>query len=356
MLEAVQIVSMAVPARTPKEILKCLRFEACANGMVVLMATDLEIGVRTEVDGECQSPGVVLVQASEFGQILRESTEDTLTIESAPPKIVISGSHSKFRVGHQEPSLFPVVSDGDAGDPLEIDSALFRSQIQRTAVCACEDARFALNGVYLDTSNGVVTAVGTDGRRLASMTGCAIDQPWQHQVIIPARAANLLQRVAGGHTGSVLLRSNSNGIFVRVGDTLITARLVEGRFPKWRDMMPVPGPDWHSVRLFAGPIIAAVRQASIFTSRESKGVDLTFSTGNLAVSASLESGDSRIDIPIAYEGGETVISLDRNYLIDSLNAAGPDQEIAFSFLNEDAGFLVSLDDGYKCVIMPLVRD
>ena len=45
----------------------------------ILMATDLEVGMRVHVDGvEVEVPGSALLSVAQFGSLLRESTATTL--------------------------------------------------------------------------------------------------------------------------------------------------------------------------------------------------------------------------------------------------------------------------------------
>ena len=76
------------------------------------------------------------------------------------------------------------------------------------------------------------------------------------------------------------------------------------------------------IELTVGPFYAAVRQAAIVTSDERRGVDFTFGGGKVVLAAhGAEFGESHVELPIAYDGPEIVITLDPRYLNDFLRCS-----------------------------------
>jgi DNA polymerase-3 subunit beta len=134
------------------------------------------------------------------------------------------------------------------------------------------------------------------------------------------------------------------------------SRLVEGRFPKWRDVFP-RRENTQRIELTVGPFFAAVRQAAIVTSDERRGVDFTFAQGKtVLVAHGAEYGDSHVELPIAYEGPELVITLDPRYLNDFLRVLNPEATLLLELRDAESAAVCSTDDGYAYVIMPLARD
>jgi DNA polymerase-3 subunit beta len=123
---------------------------------------------------------------------------------------------------------------------------LVRELVRRTVFSTDnESSRYALGGVLLEFTAqapaGTVIAVGTDGRRLAKMEGPAVakdGQPADAQPIVPARAMQLIERCLGDASVPVHVAVRANEILVKTGPTTISARLVDGRFPRWRDVFP----------------------------------------------------------------------------------------------------------------------
>ena len=163
-----------------------------------------------------------------------------------------------------------------------------------------ESSRYALGGVKLEWKDNILTAVGTDGRRLAKMDGPAqaVGQPapFGDVTVVPTRAMNLLERALGEDGSEVQLAVRQNDILVKNPRCTIYSRLLEGRYPRWRDVFP-QRPTSNKIPLTVGPVHSAVRQAAIVTSEESRGIDFTFGDGSLVLAGqTAEVGQSRIEL------------------------------------------------------------
>lgn len=78
LLAALQSASAVVPSRSPKPVLTNVKVEATRDG-VVLMATDLEVGIRIDLEGvETVAPGAVLLPSGRLAAIVRESPAGTV--------------------------------------------------------------------------------------------------------------------------------------------------------------------------------------------------------------------------------------------------------------------------------------
>ena len=108
------------------------------------------------------------------------------------------------------------------------------------------------------------------------------------------------------------------------------------------------------IELTVGPLYSAVRQAAIVTSEESRGVDFTFEKGSLVLSGrTAEVGQSRIEVPVAYDGDKLGITLDPRYLIDFLKVLDPEKTFTLDLKDSESAAVCTTDDGYGYVIMPL---
>jgi len=235
-----------------------------------------------------------------------------------------------------------------------------RELVRRTVFATDnESSRFALGGVLVELDTKSVTAIGTDGRRLAKMEGPATavnGSPTAAQPIVPARAMQLIERCLGSAETPVHIAVRANDVLVKIGPTTISARLVEGRFPRWRDVFP-DRPEAVRVSLVAGPLLAAVRQAAIVTSEQSKGVDFSFESGRLVLSGrSAESGESRIELPIDHAGETVKIKMDPRFVGDFLRVLDGGANVSVELTDAQSACVCRTEDGYGYVIMPLAAD
>src|SRR5580698_1733544 len=82
LLAAFQTAAAVAPSRSPKPILQNVKLEVEESSAIIL-ATDLEVGVRTVVSGvDVQVAGAAILPVARFGAILRESSDEKLRIET----------------------------------------------------------------------------------------------------------------------------------------------------------------------------------------------------------------------------------------------------------------------------------
>ncbi|RIK84077.1 MAG: DNA polymerase III subunit beta [Planctomycetota bacterium] len=361
LLQAFQTVAAVAPVRSPKPILQNVKLDVGGDG-AYLTATDLEIGIRHAVAGvDAQAPGAVVLPVTRFGPILRESTDQTLHIEADGSGATIRGERSKFQLPAENPAEFPPVAEFAESVYFEAPARLLRELIRRTVFATDnESSRYALGGVKLEFEGSQVIAVGTDGRRLARMIGPITTQGepggLQQNTIVPTRAMQLIERAIAPQDAEVQLALRGSELLVHSPRATISARLLEGRFPDWRKVFPERG-SGKQIELAAGPTYAAVRQAAIVTSEESRGIDFTFGDGTLVLAGqAADVGQSRVELPIGYDGPQIAITLDPRFVIDFLKVLDAEKTFTLELRDSESAAVCTTDDGYGYVIMPLARD
>ncbi len=361
LLAAFQTVNAVVPARSPKPILECVKLDV-ADDRATLMATDLEVGIRLDLgDLEVEQPGQVLLPAARLGAVLRELSDETVQIAASESSTELRGERSRFEFPSADPHEYPEVAPFAEEAYHEVPARLLRELIRRTVFATDpESTRYALGGVLLEMDESTIVAVATDGRRLAKMEGPAQSvgghATGDQATIVPAKAMQLIERSISDSDAEIRLSVGPNHLHVANPRLTIYSRLVEGRFPKWRDVFPVRE-DAVRIAVPVGPLLSCVRQAAIVTTNDSRGVDFNFTNGKLILrSQSSERGSSEIELPIAYEDRDISVMLDPRYVIDFLRALDPEQTFTLEVENSEAAAVFSTDDGYAYVIMPLARE
>ncbi len=361
LLPAFQAAATVAPSRSPKAILQNVKLEVTDSGGI-LMATDMEVGIRLQVPGlDVAQGGSVVLPVGRFGSILRESSDDKLRIETTERGTTVKGDRSEFKLNAENPDEFPSVAGFQEERYHELPARLLKELIRRTIFATdTESSRYALGGVLLEFHEDKIIAVGTDGRRLAKMEGAA-KSVGKHlsgdtTTIVPTRSMQLIERILTDGDAEVQICARANDILVRTPRATIYSRLVEGRFPRWRDVLP-QRVDAAKVDFNVGPFFSALRQAAIVTSDESRGIDFTFGDGTLVFAASTaEVGQARVELPVPYDGAQTVVTLDNRFVADFCKVLDPEKQFTFEFGDGDGPTLLSTPDGYGYVVMPLSRD
>ncbi len=359
---AMAMVSGVVPARSPKPILQNVKLVVDRDAGSTLLATDLEVGIRHRVLGvKVDKPGSVILPTQRFQQILRTSIDDELAIEVAGEHLVVRGQRAQFKLPTEDPDAYPDVPDFGAEGYFVISAPDLRRGIRRTSFATdVESTRYALGGVLFELSGENLTLVGTDGRRLArqvlSVETEGGAKPPGSQPVVPVKALKLLERNLQDDDPPVHLAfQGNNAIVIRTNNAVISSKLVEGRFPRYQDVLPTNVE--MKIPLEAGPLLHAVDQASIVTSEESRGVEFHFDPGMLKlVSSAPDQGSSDVELPLAYEGKAVQITFDPRYLADALRTLDDEAALTAELVDSKNAAVFKSDDRYTYVVMPLTRE
>lgn len=364
LLNAFGMVAGVAPPRSPKPILQNLKLVVDADQGSTLMATDLEVGIRYRVLGvAADRPGAVILPTQKTQSILKTSAgEKQLALEVDGDHLHIRGLSARFKLATEDPSLFPEFPEFKAAAYHVVNAADLKRLIRYTAFATePESNRYALGGVLFDFAEaGTLTLVGTDGRRLAhAQADCEVEgtpEAPPAQPVVPAKALKLIERNLTDDEGVVHVAfPSSNAILVKAGQAEVYARLLEGRFPRYRDVFPAAPA--HRVPMEAAMFRTRVELASIVTSDESRGVDFKFAPGQLTLSSSAaDVGSAQVEMPINYDGDPLEITFDTKYLLDALKVIPDDQTLTVELIDHKSAAVFRTEDRYTYIVMPLTRD
>ena len=357
---AFQTVAGVVPSRTTKDILKNIKL-LVAGGKATLIGNDSEIGIRCNLpDIEADSNGEALLPTSRVLSVLRELTDDVVKLDITGDAIWIRCGYSEFRLSAEDPADFPPVATFEDEEYFVVKAATLKQLIHRTIFATdTESTRYALGGVQVELTSDRATFAATDSRRLAVVSGdCSVvGSPAKPATppVVPSKAMTLLERSLSDGEADAHIAIHANDIAVRCGGTTITSQLVQGRFPDWRKVVPTSF--GATIDMVVAPFYAAVRQAQIVTNEESRGVDFTFGKGTLKLnSQAADIGQSKIEMPIPFDGDEIKITFDPRYVADFLKSLDSGSQFRCQLSTHEDPAVFATEDNYTYVIMPLSRD
>src|SRR5437764_3143544 len=217
LLEALTVAGNVVNPRTPKPVLQCIKVTA-GEDRLTLAATDLEVAIRySDTQVQIEQPGEVLLAADKFRDIVRESVDDTLSLELTADRAIIRGADSEFKIYTQPASEFPPVPDFQGDPDFEVPGGHLKQLIGQTLFAAAkESTRYAFNGVLIVAKGKKINLVSTDGRRLAQASG---DLPSAGKLpkegvkaIVPTKALQLLEKLIDDPEENVAFQVRENQI------------------------------------------------------------------------------------------------------------------------------------------------
>lgn len=360
-LKALQTADLVVPGRTSKDIIKNVMLVATINN-ITLIGTDTEISLRVDVsDVISADPGECLLPTMRVLQVLNEIQDEDVTIQFWDGHVWIKSKSAEFQLMTEDCEGFPPVDSFHGGKFFTVKAADLRRLIKRTIFATDnESTRYALGGIQVEFNQNLrLTFAATDSRRLAvdSAPFDRVGGPKAPDIapVIPQKTMKILLAIAE-EEGEVQIAFSKAGICVRAGLVTLLSSLVQGRFPDWRRVIPPTDVRGKTIDFVVAPLLGAIRQTMLMRTKESRSVDFAFSKGQLRLASNIaDLGESKVDLPITYEGESMRVRFDPAYVADVLKILGSASQVQLKLLGpDDPGLLVA--EEYLCVIMPQSKD
>ena len=341
-------VAKAVPSRAAKPVLHNVRI---GDGLV--SGTDLELRIDATIGEHCEP---FLVPYDRLSQIVRAASGDTVKFTCKGDTVTVKCGGGSWTLPTESVDEFPLWEPANLTAVCRLPADQFRRAAKGTTYATdTESSRYALGAVLLEVREGNPTWVATDGRRLACVeteTDQAVDD---REVLIPGRVIDIVAGMATGE-GSVQIEATASEVRFELDGVTVTARLTDGRFPRWRDVLGEL--EGTATVLDVTDLLAATRAAAIVTSEQSKGIDLVWTSNTLVISArSSEYGESTCKCPLVAAGTASPTKLDPRFVADFLRSIPHDEQPHVDLYAKTPQDRVLLRCGpYTGVIMPLAAE
>jgi len=335
-----------------------------ADDGLTLVAFDTEVGIRYELRGiQVSKAGEAILAVNQLTQILRESQDPDVSIDANDDGAKVKVGTSRFEMPGYPVNEFPdLPAFDDGGRYHEVSAGELRKMIRRTSFAADkkDSTRFALSGVLWEAEGKIARLVATDSKRLAVCEGNATlhgpAETTKGSHLVPAKTMTLLERnlTDDGELVRVALRPNE--AMFQTERAMIYTRLVEGRYPPYRDIIAQTRKQANlKINLPVESFLSRVRQAAIMTDDESKRVDLTFSSGKVIMKArGAETGSSEVVMTLPeYEGAEVNIAFDPQYVTEFLRALEGEPSVLLEMCDGSKPALFQCGETYRYLVMPL---
>jgi DNA polymerase-3 subunit beta len=330
-----------------------------------LTGTDLETGIREELDATTHRPGSASVSAKKLYEIVRELPEETIRIEKRENHwISLRCGKSLFNLAGLDPDEFPTLPAYQDGNFSRISTRLIREMVEKTVFAASnEESRYHLNGVLLVQANQggkeMLRMVATDGHRLSFVDREAqAVRGIEKGIIIPKKGILEVKKVIGDRDGEgemELYFDTTHGFF-KMGKSLMVVRLIDGEFPDYEQVIP-KGND-KRIAVVKEKMYGPVRRVSTMASERVEGIKLSVKKDVIEFSSFHQDfGDAKEEVDVAYEGPPLEIGFNARYLMEALSVIDGD-EVTLELKDEGSPGLVrpSAPEGSSnqfSIIMPM---
>lgn len=355
-LQPLQLVSGAVERRHTLPILSNVLIKV-SEGALWLTGTDLEVELISSIALEGDfSEGEITVPAKKLFDICRglsEGTQIQFSIDGS--KALIRAGRGRYTLSTLSASDYPNLEDWEGEVEFEVSGRDLKRLIDSTHFSmAQQDVRYYLNGMSLETEENLVRTVATDGHRLA-LCRLAYDAATlpARQVIIPRKGVLEISRLIEEDDKLLKIQLGSNHIRLFSSEFIFTSKLVDGRFPDYRRVLPKDGDK--EIIAKKDMLKDAFTRAAILSNEKFRGVRLNLSSGELKITANNpEQEEAEEIVDVDYQGDDLEIGFNVAYLIDVLNSLGSNNvKISLSDSNSSALISDADDEAALYVIMPM---
>lgn len=322
LLKQLQSVSGVINSNTVLPILEDFLFEI-ENNKLLIVATDLETVMKTELAIESKENGKVCIPAKILLDSLKNIPDQPLTFTIDENYAVeITSDNGKYKVMGENPDNFPKAPLADDTSSFSMTSSALLTGINKTLFATSnDDLRPAMTGVFFELDEEGIQLVATDAHRLVKYRRTDVNCPQADTFIVPRKPLNLLKSILSDNDTQVTLNYNTNHFFVSNGTLEMSCRLIDARFPDYRVVIPKENP--YTLTVNKADFAGALRRVSVFSNKSTHQVALDITGSELQlkgqdVDFSFE-GNERMQCQ--YDGEDLAIAFNAKFLLEMLNAA-----------------------------------
>lgn len=326
------------------------------DSRLTVTGTDMEVELISSVPADVSLEGDITVPARKLVDIIKALPDGSnISFSMSDDKATLSAGRSRFTLATLPASEFPATDQVETLENIEVSEAILKKMMDKTSFAmANQDVRYYLNGLLFDFAGQQLRAIATDGHRLAMCDlDSDVDVTSDRQLIVPRKGVLELSRMLSGEADGVTLAIGRNHIRLVKGDTTFTSKLIDGRFPDYRAVVPVGADKQMLVDRFT--FIQALQRAAILSNEKYKGVRLEAAGNTIKIIAhnpQHEEAVEEIEAELNFE--RLAVGFNVTYLLDALMAIDTDQ-VSLELKDANSSCLVSAPDSdvNRHVVMPL---
>ncbi|HBO98368.1 MAG TPA: DNA polymerase III subunit beta [Verrucomicrobia bacterium] len=351
-LDGLKAVLNIVPNRSTTPILQNVLLEA-AGDKLKMRTTSIDITVCSEVDCTVQEPGATTLPVKLLFNSVAKAVEGLVevTVDENESAKIVAGSATYMLPGMPAKDYPPLP---ETADPLSytLPLATMKEILRKTSYAASTDeTRRAISGVLLRFKDQKLTAVATDGRRMA-MVEYEVEFPAgsESECILPNRAVQELQRTPASE-GDVVIEIKGTQICFTFGKLQLYAKLIDETYPNFYQVIPQELKE--RIVVDRQQLLDVLDRVNIMSTDTVHSTRFIFESDLLTVtSAAGETTSARDEVPIKYKGEKIEIMLNPVYVMEPLRAID-DDEVAIELKDGQSPALIKCSIPFLYVLMPL---
>jgi DNA polymerase III subunit beta len=362
LLRELQLFQGIVERKNTIPILANVLIEA-AGDEVKLLATDLEVGLRSKCTASVAKGGSLTLPAKKLFEIIKALPETDVRIEEDKNGVKVAADRFDSRMQTLPREDFPTLPDATGGFNATLPREALRQMIAKTQFAITgEDTRYFLNGALFILRPDSMILVSTDGHRLA-----LIDAPREKTAgkgkgaeeeirrILPRKTLLELGRLLAEGDGEIRYEAGENHLFFDIGGRLLISRMIDGQFPAFERVIPKSNDK--RIEFDRDRLTNAVKRVALLSNERSRAVKFQIESGKVEIaSSSPEFGEAKEILMVDYSGPPVTICFNAQYVLDFLGVAETDG-VSLEFKDEMSQAVMKPLNAegydYTYVIMPM---
>ena len=322
LLKGITDVSKAIPSKSALPILENFLF-VLNGGLLEITASDSELTLRTSIEVDStKDEGSMAVPAKHIIELLKALPDQPISIKTVSD----SSFECSWTNGNSVLPYFPAEDYPEIkGVSDEAQTVTFPAQtlvdgISGTIYATAEDEmRPAMNGIFFDIDTASTTLVASDSHKLICYTTDDVQAPAKLSFILHKKPAAVLKSIIGKDVESVEVCFDSTTVIFRFASSMMVCRLIVGKFPKYRDV--IPQNNANVLKINRVQFLNTIRRVAVCANKASNHVKFDLKENQLEVtSQDLGFATTAYEkIACEYSGDNLSIGFKSPFLADILN-------------------------------------
>jgi DNA polymerase-3 subunit beta len=341
-------------------ILDNFLFEVNKNNLIIT-ASDLETTFSSIINVDSELDSMVALPARLLLDTLKTFPEQPLTfLKTEKNTVEISANNGKYAIAYAGGEEFPKAPQVNDSKTIQIKSNTLHTAINSTLFASGnDDLRPVMSGVFFQFSSEALTFVATDAHKLVKYSRTDIKAEETAEFIMPKKPLQLLKVILQGSEEDVSVEYNDTNAQFKFGDSSLTCRLIDGKYPNYEAVIPKENPN--QMQINRVNFLNSVKRVSIFSNKTTHQIRLNIAGTALQISAEdfdySNSAEERIDCE--YQGEDIKIGFNSRFLIEMLNGLDCNNVKLSMSLPNRAGLLTPLDnteegESITMLVMPVM--
>jgi DNA polymerase-3 subunit beta len=361
LLRELQLFQGIVERKNTIPILANVLIEATGDE-VKLLATDLEVGLRSKCTAAVSKGGSLTLPAKKLYEIIKALPETDVRIEQDRNGVKVAADRFDSRMQTLPREDFPSLPEATGSYSASLPREVLKQMVAKTQFAITgEDTRYFLNGALFILRPDSMGLVSTDGHRLALVNvprekakgKARVDE--EVRVILPRKTLLELGRLLAEGEGDIQYERGENHLFFDIGGRLLISRMIDGQFPAFERVIPKNNDK--RVEFDRDRLTSAVKRVALLSNERSRAVKFQIDKGKVEIaSSSPEFGEAKEVLNVDYAAAPVTICFNAQYVLDFLGVVETDS-VSLDFKDEMSQAVMKPigADGYEYtyVIMPM---